>query len=54
MILWLGILNLLLVLFQISTGKRWIKVSFRWHKTGATVLLVSAVLHGLLALLAAA
>jgi hypothetical protein len=49
----LGILNLLLVLFQISTGKRWVKVPFKWHRVGAIVLLASAVIHGFLAILVA-
>jgi hypothetical protein len=49
----LGILNLLLVLFQVSTGRRWIKVPLAWHRRGAVVLLVSAVLHAILAALAA-
>jgi hypothetical protein len=52
-ILLLGILNLLLILFQVSTGKRWIKVPPAWHRNGAVVLLVSAVLHAILAVVAA-
>jgi hypothetical protein len=52
-ILLLGILNLLLILFQVSTGKRWIKVPLAWHRKGAVVLLVSAVLHAILAVVAA-
>lgn len=51
-ILILGILNLLLLVFQISSGKRWIKVPFALHRKGAMVLFVSAVLHSLLAFLA--
>jgi hypothetical protein len=52
-ILLLGILNLLLILFQVSTGKRWIKVPLAWHRKGAVVLLVSGVLHAILAVVAA-
>ncbi len=52
MILVLGVLNLLLILFQISTGFRWIKVPFVWHERSAIVLVVSAVVHAVLAFLA--
>ena len=51
-ILVLGILNMLLILFQISTGLRWIKVPFQTHKRTGMVLFCSAVLHALLAILA--
>jgi hypothetical protein len=52
MILVLGILNLLLIFFQLGTGFRWIKVPFVWHKRSAVVLAVSAVVHAVLAFLA--
>jgi len=52
LILILGLLNLALVLFQLSTGMRWVKVSFKVHKTSGILLVVSAVAHGLLAALA--
>ena len=51
-ILILGILNMLLILFQISTGLRWIKVPFQVHRRTGITLFVSAVLHAFLALLA--
>lgn len=51
-ILMLGILNFLLILFQLSTGLRWIKVSFGVHKKSGITLLVSATLHAVLAFLA--
>jgi hypothetical protein len=51
-ILMLGILNFLLILFQLSTGFRWIKVPFRVHKKTGMTLLISATLHALLAFLA--
>lgn len=50
MILILGILNMLLILFQISSGRRWIKVPFVVHKRTGTLLVFSAALHGLLAI----
>jgi hypothetical protein len=51
-ILMLGILNFLLLLFQLSTGLRWIKVPFGVHKKSGMILLVSATLHAVLAFLA--
>jgi hypothetical protein len=51
-ILILGILNMLLILFQISTGLRWIQVPFHVHKRTAIVLFFSAALHAALALFA--
>ncbi|MBA4389503.1 MAG: hypothetical protein C0399_01000 [Syntrophus sp. (in: bacteria)] len=50
-ILTLGVLNLLLILFQIGTGLRWIKAPFVWHKRSAMVLAASAVVHAVLAFL---
>jgi len=51
-ILILGILNMLLILFQISTGLRWIGVPFHVHKRTAIVLFFSAALHAVLAIFA--
>lgn len=51
-ILILGFLNFLLILFQLSTGLRWIKVSLKVHRRSGLTLFVSATLHGLLAFLA--
>jgi hypothetical protein len=51
-ILILGIINFILLVLQISTGKRWIKVPFGWHKKGAVALMVGVVLHALMAILA--
>jgi hypothetical protein len=45
----IGIINLLLVLFQVSTGKRWLKVNFIWHRRIGIVLLVTVVIHAILA-----
>ncbi len=52
MILLLGILNILLVAFQISSGLRWIKVPIGIHKKTGILLCFSAVLHASLALIA--
>jgi len=51
-ILILGILNMLLILFQISTGLRWIGVPSHVHKRTAIVLFFSAALHAVLAIFA--
>jgi hypothetical protein len=50
MILFLGILNLLLVLWQLITGMRWIKLSHKIHRKSGILLLVSTVAHAGLAL----
>ncbi|MCJ7683059.1 MAG: hypothetical protein MUO68_02060 [Desulfobacteraceae bacterium] len=51
-ILILGILNLILILFQLCTGMRWIKVSFKTHRRSGIILIISAVLHAVLAFIA--
>lgn len=51
-ILILGMINLLLILFQMSTGLRWIRVPFGVHKKSGITLLVTATLHAILAFLA--
>lgn len=51
-VLILGIVNFLLLLFQLSSGLRWIKVNMAVHrKTGITLAIV-ALCHGILAYLA--
>ena len=45
-ILVLGFINMILILFQLSTGLRWIKVPFQVHRRSGMVLFISAVLHG--------
>lgn len=51
-ILILGIINLLLILFQTASGLRFIKVKIEIHKKAGFALLFFAVAHGLLAFLA--
>jgi len=53
MVLIFGIINLVLLLFQLSTGKRWIKVSFATHRKSGIALVISAVIHAILAILSA-
>ena len=51
-ILILGLCNFALLLFQMSSGLRWIRVPFAVHKkTGITLFIVAAI-HGTLAALA--
>ncbi len=51
-ILVLGFINMILILFQLSTGLRWIKVPFQVHRRSGMVLFISAALHGIFAYLA--
>jgi hypothetical protein len=51
-ILILGICNLVLVFFQAFSGLRVIKVNPKVHKKTGIILVVFALIHGLLAILA--
>jgi len=50
-VLILGIINFLLILFQLSSGLRLIKVSFLTHRKTGIALLISASLHALFGIL---
>jgi hypothetical protein len=50
-ILMLGILNFALILFQLTSGMRIIKVGYRVHKKTGILLLIVASVHGILAIL---
>jgi len=50
-ILLIGLLNFILILFQLSTGLRWIKVPFGIHRKTGILLFISSFIHGLLAFL---
>ncbi len=52
MILILGGINLILILFQISTGLRWIRISIQVHKRTGIALFFCAILHAIWAFLA--
>jgi hypothetical protein len=52
-ILILGIINFLLLLFQLSTGLHWINVKLGIHRKTGILLFILATIHGLLGLLAA-
>ena len=49
-ILILGVINFLLVSFQISTGLRFIRVPFPIHKRTGILLFITALIHGTLAI----
>jgi len=49
-ILILGIVNFVLILFQMLSGSRVIKVQFKIHKTFGIILFFTAFIHGILAL----
>ena len=51
-ILILGLINLALLVFQLLTGLRYIKVRFGVHKGSGILLFVLALIHGALGLLA--
>lgn len=46
----LGFVNLALVLFQLFTGMRMIKIPFSYHKISGIILTISAFVHGLIAI----
>ena len=50
-VLILGIINFLLLLFQLSSGLRWIKVKMTVHRKTGITLFITALLHGTLAYL---
>jgi len=50
-ILILGVINFLLLLFQLSTGLRWIKVKFGVHRKTGILLFITAFIHGVLGIL---
>lgn len=47
----LGLINLLLLFFQMSTGLRWIKVPMAIHRKTGITLFIMAIIHGTLAFL---
>ncbi len=50
-VLILGVINLLLILFQVGSGKRYLKVNFTWHRRLGLLLLMMAIIHAVLAYL---
>ena len=48
----LGLINFMLLLFQLFSGRHWIQVKIGIHRKVGMALVASASLHGLLAMLA--
>jgi hypothetical protein len=48
----LGLINFMLLLFQLFSGQHWIQVKIGIHRKVGLALVASASLHGLLAMLA--
>ena len=48
----LGLINFMLLLFQLFSGQHWIQVKIGIHRKVGLALVASARLHGLLAILA--
>jgi len=42
---WLGFVLLFLLIFQIMTGKRWIKVPFVYHRKNGWLMAIVAFIH---------
>jgi hypothetical protein len=51
-ILILGILNLVLALFQLCSGMHWVRIPIRIHRASGILLVISALIHSSLAILA--
>ena len=49
----LGIINFLLLLFQLSSGQHWIQVKIGIHRKVGLALVATASLHGFLAIVTA-
>ena len=43
---WLGVILLMLIVFQVLIGRRIIKIPFKWHKIMGYSILVLAFIHG--------
>ncbi len=44
-----GIINFILLAFQVASGRRWIRVKIVVHRRAGQSLLISAIIHGILA-----
>jgi hypothetical protein len=53
-ILILGLVNLALLFFQLTTGMHWVRVPIKTHRTSGIILVISSIIHGGLAILARA
>lgn len=50
-ILWLGVINLFLVLFQLLSGLKVLKVKYKIHKSMGVLLFFTAFIHGIYAII---
>jgi hypothetical protein len=50
-ILWLGVINFILILIQLLSGLRVLKMNFKLHKRLGITLFITASIHGTLAIL---
>jgi len=50
-VLILGITNFILLLFQLSSGLRWIRIPMALHRKTGITLFITALTHGTLAIL---
>ncbi len=48
--LWLGMILLLCVIFQVLVAKQILKVPFKWHRIMGYVILLLALIHGSIAM----
>jgi len=50
-VLILGITNFILLFFQLSSGLRWVRVPLTIHRKSGVTLIITAFIHGMLAVL---
>ena len=50
-ILWFGLINLILIIFQLLSGLHIIKVKYKIHKSLGIVLFFTTFIHGIYALI---
>lgn len=48
--LWLGLLLLISIVFQIVVARRMLPIPFRWHRIMGYVILLLAIIHGSIAI----
>jgi hypothetical protein len=51
-VLLLGVINFFLIIFQFLSGMHYIKVNYKMHRKTGITLLVTGILHGILAVMA--
>jgi hypothetical protein len=51
-VLIVGVVNFLLLAFQLASGRRWIKVPISVHRKTGLTLVITGTIHGILGVLA--